>query len=209
MAAKKATKKADPAKKRLTPKEAKFCARYVIHWNGSKAVREAGFNSKAPQEYAHELLTKPHIQSRIQVFRDQIEKLHVDSYNKATAFLERQLHADTREFHDEKGNLKALHQISDEEESLIVGLESEVKTDKDSGVTTLVRKVKLSDRRGAAEALRKSGDRWLERAQRRMPGPETIQPLSEPDEVDVVVISRRIAFALAMGAHKQKAEKKP
>lgn len=49
----------------MTPKEQIFVDRYLIHWNGSRAVREAGFETEYEAQHAYELLRKPYIREVI------------------------------------------------------------------------------------------------------------------------------------------------
>ena len=51
--------------KDLSVKESLFVERYLVHFNGSRAVREAGYNVSGQAEQAHKLLRKPHIKKLI------------------------------------------------------------------------------------------------------------------------------------------------
>lgn len=55
----------------LTPKELKFCQRYIQHLNGARAAREAGYSENTAKEIACEKLTKPHIKPVIKYLLEQ------------------------------------------------------------------------------------------------------------------------------------------
>lgn len=216
MAKKKASAKTrrqpkDSSKKRLTGKEAKFIARYTHHWNGARAVREAGYESKEPRAYAYELLTKPHILKRIEVVRQKVDLLHEDLGRKATDFIQRQLDADPRAMFDDKGDPLPIHQLGDAEATLLRGTEHELETVVVNGqsVTRMkLAKVRIADQRAAAESAHKFLNHWREKGERRGHGsqlPEArpeLNPDSPGAETDIVIIARRVAFTLAMGKAK-------
>lgn len=53
------------SKKKLTPKQERFCREYVIDLNGTQAAIRAGYSAKTANRIASELLTKLDIQARI------------------------------------------------------------------------------------------------------------------------------------------------
>ena len=52
--------------KGLTPLEERFCAEYVVDFNGTEALKRAGSSAKWVAQQAYEMLRKPHIAQRIQ-----------------------------------------------------------------------------------------------------------------------------------------------
>lgn len=59
---------------KITPKELLFVKNYIVNWNASDAVRKAGYATKHPGEYGHELLKKPKIAEKIKQELDQVTK---------------------------------------------------------------------------------------------------------------------------------------
>lgn len=59
--------------RRITPQEAMFIAAYMVHKNGSEAVREAGYKTKRPEGQARALLEREHIREEINWRLQQIE----------------------------------------------------------------------------------------------------------------------------------------
>lgn len=52
--------------KGLTPLEERFCAEYVVDFDGTAALKRAGSSAKWLSQQAYEMLRKPHIATRIQ-----------------------------------------------------------------------------------------------------------------------------------------------
>jgi phage terminase small subunit len=61
------------AERKLTPKQQKFVAEYLIDLNATQAVIRAGYSAKTARNIANELLTKPHIQAELQKRRGKIQ----------------------------------------------------------------------------------------------------------------------------------------
>ena len=61
--------------KKLTAREKKFCEKYVLCLNASKAARDAGYSEKTATEIAHQNLLKLHIQEYINEIQKDLEKL--------------------------------------------------------------------------------------------------------------------------------------
>ena len=69
----------------LTPKEDLFLEKYLRHWNGARAAREAGYPSESAKQTAHELLTKPYF---IAAKAERLKELHMETdewYARVTA----------------------------------------------------------------------------------------------------------------------------
>lgn len=62
------------AERKLTPKQQKFVAEYLIDLNATQAAIRAGYSAKTARNIAQELLTKPHIQVELQKRRGKVEK---------------------------------------------------------------------------------------------------------------------------------------
>jgi hypothetical protein len=92
MAAKKKKKAAN--ERRLSAKQAKFAAEYVVDHNGAQAAIRAGYSKKTAVEQASRLLTKVHVQDEVKrLERARIEKLNIKAedvlaglYHEATTF---------------------------------------------------------------------------------------------------------------------------
>ena len=63
----------------LTIKEDTFISKYIELGNGSQAVKEAGFNSKAPHVYSNTLLKKDYIADEIRYRQSLVQKATIAS----------------------------------------------------------------------------------------------------------------------------------
>lgn len=59
---------------KLTEKQRLFCHEYIIHWNGAKAAREAGYSKDIAKVIASENLTKPNLLAYIEHIQKNIAK---------------------------------------------------------------------------------------------------------------------------------------
>jgi len=67
-------KKEEKIKKKLTPKQDKFCKEYVLTLNGTKAALNAGYSKDSAYSIACENLKKPEIKERIAELRKEEEE---------------------------------------------------------------------------------------------------------------------------------------
>ena len=73
-------------KKKLTEREKRFCEKYVLCLNGSKAAREAGYSEKSCRQISEQNLSKLHIRHYIKEIQKDIETLC--GINKSMVVLE-------------------------------------------------------------------------------------------------------------------------
>lgn len=71
---------------KLTPQEASFIDAFMEHKNGSQAVIDAGYRSKAPSTYARALLDRDYIREEIQYRLKQIEDKRIASATEILQF---------------------------------------------------------------------------------------------------------------------------
>jgi len=71
---------------RLTSQEAKFIQLYVETGNGLQSVKEAGYKSKNPRQYAQLLLTKQYIAEEITYRLEQFKKTSIASAQEVMEF---------------------------------------------------------------------------------------------------------------------------
>lgn len=63
-----------PKKKKLKPKQEKFCNEYVVLMNATKAALNAGYSERSAYSIGCENLKKPEIKERIAEIRKEIEE---------------------------------------------------------------------------------------------------------------------------------------
>jgi phage terminase small subunit len=144
------------ATNKLTGKEQRFVAEYLVDLNGARAARAAGYSAKAAKELGYRLLTKAHIQRAIQAGKArQLETAEL-SATRVLEELRRLAFADLRGFYDERNNLKPITELTPEQGSVLAGAELILKNAKaGDGVVDEVLKIKLWDKTRALELLAK------------------------------------------------------
>lgn len=137
--------------KPITSRQEAFCQYYSYLLNGTEAAKRAGYSHNAAAEIASENLRKSNIQARIAELRIYAGKKYnvtrerlIQEYSKLAFF-------DIRKIFDDKGNLKPVIELSDEEAAAIGGVE----VIKDFLGMEEIHKVKILDRRGALDSLKK------------------------------------------------------
>lgn len=140
-----------------TPKEELFCQRYIANYfNGAKSAREAGYSESVARETAHDLLTKAHIQKRINELRAELIATFDLTKERLAQILMRIAEFDPRKLYDDIGLLKEVADLDDDTAGAVASVEvfkefeGQGANRKQVGSTT---KVKASDRIKAAEAL--------------------------------------------------------
>ena len=145
------------AGKKLTPKQAAFVAEYLVDLNATQAAIRAGYSERTAGSQGERLLKKVEVQialaeaqqarsKRTEITQDRV----LQEYAKL-AFL------DPRRFYDSSGNLIDIPNLPADVAAAISGMDIAVEkagTD-DSGapVFAQVRKIKLSDKKGALDSV--------------------------------------------------------
>lgn len=144
---------------KLSIKEKKFCAEYVIDENGTRAAIAAGYAEKSAAVAASRLLKKANIQAEIAKLRDKsLAKLEI---TRDWVLNELKLVASSRGsmFWNPDGSPKDITDLDDVADACIAGYEAVELFDGSQGdqkhVTGLVKKVKLNDKLRALEMLGK------------------------------------------------------
>lgn len=163
----------------------KFIAHYCVHFNGSAAIRFAGYETKWPAAYATELLTKPEVQDEIKKVRDELGELHFDLANRATAKLRSMMEADTTQIFTAEGNVKDFDEWPEDCKLLLAGVEVEELWEgagKDRRPVGNLRKVKLEAPKGIIDSILKATGKFIDRTQfigkdGRPVDPVAVQPI--------------------------------
>lgn len=131
----------------LTPKQRRFVEEYRVDLNGRQAAIRAGYKPNAAQEQASVLLATPKIAKVVAgVTQKQLDKVGLTAQKTLDA-IRKPIDADVRKLFDEKGNLRPIVDLGDDEAALIGGFEVIVKNAQaGDGHTDIVHKVKLVDR---------------------------------------------------------------
>lgn len=159
----------------MTPKQERFVAEYLVDLNATQAAIRAGYPARSAGSVGFENLKKPEIAAAIsgrqavQLRVVNLESptmpsdLHVVKVAKAELTAARTLEemrrlafSDPRQFFDEHGNLKQIHQLSDEEAACIASVEVVIKNAAaGDGHTDTIYKIKLWDKPRVMEMVAK------------------------------------------------------
>jgi phage terminase small subunit len=149
---------ADPAKGpggKLTPKQARFVAEYLIDLNATQAAIRAGYSAKTAEQQGPRLLGNVGVQSAIaEAQQARAERLEVDAdWVLTRLFLEAD--ADLADLYDDDGSLRPVKDWPDIwRKGLVAGVDVE-EIRADGAVVGTVRKIKLSDRIKRVELIGK------------------------------------------------------
>lgn len=177
---------------KLNARETKFVAHYSVHFNGAAAVRFAGYQSIRPNEYARELLTKPHIQKHVDLVRKDLGTLHFDLANQATAKLAAMMSADRTQIYDADGNMLDPKDWPEECKLLLAGIEIEEVMVGEGDAAHMVRtkKVKLEAPKGIIDSVHKVMGAIVDRTQLLDAKGKPINPSSILPVINVTVVGQ-------------------
>lgn len=137
---------------RLTPKQARFVAEYLIDLNATQAAIRAGYRAKRPDQAGYELLHTPEIAAAVakqkagQLARAGLTAARVLDEISRLAF------ADIRRVFDAQGDLKPVHALTDEDAAPIASVEVVIKNAAaGDGHTDTIHKIRYWDKLKALE----------------------------------------------------------
>lgn len=142
----------------MTPKQQRFVEEYLIDCNATQAAIRAGYSPKTANEQGCRLLANVSISDAVAAGRAKLTKKAEITAERVIAELGKLAFLDIRKAFHEDGNLKPIHEIDDDTSAAISGLEVESiyggrGEDRDNIGT--IKKIKLSDKRGALDSLAK------------------------------------------------------
>lgn len=139
---------------KLTPKEARFVAEYLVDFNGTEAAKRAGYSVKTAYSAANRLLKKVEIQRAVEIRREKAVERTELRVERVIEELRRLALGDIGKLFDELGNLKPLHTLAPEDRACIAGVEVVIKNAKaGDGVTDTIHKIKCWDKPKSLELL--------------------------------------------------------
>jgi phage terminase small subunit len=143
-------------RRRLSDKQRRFVAEYLVDLNACQAAIRAGYSPKTAETCGPRLLRNALVGQAIQA--GQTKRLHTldISAERILAELARIAFGDVRALYDEDGTLKPVHEWPDEVAAAVSGLEVEDPVVRQGQVVRGgVRKVKRWDKTRALEMLAK------------------------------------------------------
>jgi phage terminase small subunit len=108
---------------KLTPKQHRFVAEFLIDLNATKAAERAGYSKKTARSVGAENLTKPDIAAAIaEAMKAKTADLDL-SADKVLKGLGSLAFFDVRKLFNPDGSIKAIHELGDSEAQAIAGFE--------------------------------------------------------------------------------------
>ena len=103
------------SEEKLSPKQQRFVAEYLVDFNATKAAERAGYSPKTARQTGYENLTKSYIQAEIErQNKERTERLEVKA-DDVLRELRLILDFDIRGLFDESGKLKPIHALTQEQ----------------------------------------------------------------------------------------------
>jgi phage terminase small subunit len=149
-----------PAKapRKLTPKQARFCAEYAIDLNATQAARRAGYSARTCEQLGYQLLQNPSVTAEIKrLMAGKQERTQITS-DRVLSEIYRLAMVDVRTLFNEDGTLKPLAEWPEDGARAVGGIEvDEIITGKgaEREVIGHTKKLKLWPKMQALEALGK------------------------------------------------------
>jgi phage terminase small subunit len=109
--------------KKLTPKQERFVAEYLIDLNATQAAIRAGYSKKTATVIAHETLSKPYIQKRISEHQNKRAQRTEITQDAVLLQLSRLMSFDIRSLYNADGGMKAPHELDDTAATVLVGVD--------------------------------------------------------------------------------------
>jgi phage terminase small subunit len=141
---------------KLTAKQTRFVAEYLIDLNAAGAARRAGYSPAMADQASRTLLQKPTIRTAISARQaEQLAKADLAAVRVLEEY-GRVAFADVRMFFGHDGNLKGISELTAEQGSALASFEVIVKSALvNDGKAVEIHKIRLWDKLRALEALAK------------------------------------------------------
>lgn len=140
---------------RLTDKQQRFVAEYLVDLNATQAAIRAGYSQNTARAIGCENLTKPDIQEAIQEERAKLAKRTEITQERVLQEYARIAFFDPRKMFDEEGNPLNISDLDDDTAAAVAGLEVVREVDEDTGVTSFTKKYKITNKLGALDSIAK------------------------------------------------------
>ena len=145
---------------KLTPKQKRFVAEYLVDLNATAAAIRAGYSKKTAEVIGYENLRKPQIEAAInQAIQERERRTEItqDMVLRETAKL---AFFDIRKMFDKTGKPLDISKLDDATAAALVGLDVQDVTDQDGDYVGFVKKYKMADKVKALELLGKHFGTW-------------------------------------------------
>lgn len=144
----------------LTAKQARFVDEYLIDLNATQAAIRASYSAKTAEWIGPQLLGKRHVAEAIAARMDARARRTEITQDRVLNELGRLAFLDIRKAFDAAGNLRPICELDDETAAAIAGLEVSEMTSKENITVGSLKKIRLSDKKGALELIGRHLGMW-------------------------------------------------
>ena len=139
--------------KHLTPLQERFVAEILIDDNATQAAIRAGYSPTYANKQAHKLVDNDRVAAAIQAARAAQQKRTQITADRVLQEIAKIAFFDPRKLFDQYGNPKNINEIDDDTAAAIAGLDVDTKTDGESDLLTITKKLRLADKQKALDML--------------------------------------------------------
>ncbi|KPU94712.1 hypothetical protein APR50_10545 [Variovorax paradoxus] len=138
--------------KKLTPKQERFVAEYLIDLNATQAATRAGYSARTANEQGARLLANVSVRFAIEAAKARrIERIELTA-DRVLTELARIAFFDIRKLYRENGSMKAPHELDDDAAAVLAGVDVLEEFDGRGDERTLIgytKKAKVHDKNSA------------------------------------------------------------
>lgn len=141
----------------MEDKHIRFCEAFLVHLNGAKAAREAGYSEDRARVTASELLAREDIQEYIAKRQEELQEATGITQKRVLEEYARIAFSDVRKLYTVDDALKSIRELDDDAAAAVASVEVyEEKTgEEDVEAIGTTKKVKMFDKVKALDALAK------------------------------------------------------
>lgn len=153
--------------RKLTPKQARFVAEYLVDLNATQAAIRAGYSMKTADSIGLQLLRKTQVASAIQRGQEERAQRVEVTQDMVVRELARVAFSDARRLFREDGSLKAPHELDDDTAAALASieiLEEYAGSGKERCLVGYTKKVRRWDKTKALELLGRHLSMWKDAA---------------------------------------------
>lgn len=142
----------------MTEQRQRFADKYFETLNGKDSAIYAGYSEATAKQQAWELLQEDEVQAYLQVLRAELYKRTGISHEKVLKEVARLSFSDIREYYNEDGTLKPIHELSDDAAAALASIKCDEIFEMVNGkkvFTGYQKEIKPYDKLAALEKLAK------------------------------------------------------
>jgi phage terminase small subunit len=132
----------------MTELQKAFVREFLVDLNAAQAAIRAGYNGKAAALWGHRTLKRPDVSAAIAAQMDRRQRRTEVTQDRVVEELARIALLDVRQFYDEAGNLRDIHELPEQTAAALRGMDVVIESGGER-----VRKIHLADKVKALELL--------------------------------------------------------